>query len=290
MKAPVFASLTLALTATLALAQQPAPAVPKLKEPSAQPPSAPAPEPIKPASIAPPAKPKDTPKPTTIDCDNADLNLKESIFTYMNNVVVDGEQFHLTTDGTFTVYMKKDQDKKPKADDKGDDKDAKKGDDKSKADAKGKTPQGNPAPTSPIAAQAAATKALSDEPSDESDLDHATAVGREVVIIKHDAEGKTKIGKCRNAYYDGKTGDMILRDWPQVQDGDNVIIAAEASCVMTLTKDGKFHVKGRTRSEIVHGADGGQSKNKGSKPSGAAPAPAAGGGLSLPVPTPRRQQ
>lgn len=284
MKANLF---VLTLLAGIAAAQQPA--APQLREPSGQPPAASpakAPEPIKPASVAPAGKPKDAPKPTTIDCDNADLNLKESIFTYNNNVVVDGDQFHLTTDGTFTVYMKKDKDKKPKEGDKSKGGDAAKGTSPAKGPDAAKAPPAKAENKSPVAAQAAAGKALSDEPSDESDLDHATAVGREVVIIKHDAEGKTKIGRCRNAYYDGKTGDMILRDWPQVQDGDNVIIAAEASCVMTLTKDGKFHVKGRTRSEIVRGA----APQPGAKAQPAAGAPNGGGGISIPVPAPRRQQ
>jgi len=216
---------------------------------------APAPEPIKPASIAPPATPK-AKQPTTIDCDSVDMDLKNSVFTYTSNVVVNGPQFHLTTDGTFTVYMRKE--KKPKA------KDA--------------------AATASNSAQQPET-ALSDQPGDANNLDHATAVGKEVVIVKTDAEGKSKIGKCRNAYYDGKTGDMILRDWPQVQDGDNVIIAAEAGTVMTLTKDGKFGVKGRTRTELA-----GSDKSKKSKGDSSSNAPASGGGISIPTPGPRRQQ
>ncbi|MBL9144818.1 MAG: hypothetical protein JNM99_14150 [Verrucomicrobiaceae bacterium] len=223
--------------------------------PAQQPAPAPAPEPIKPASIVPPATPK-AKQPTTIDCDSVDMDLKNSVFTYTNNVVVNGPQFHLTTDGTFTVYMRKE--KKPKA------KDA--------------------AATASNSAQQPET-ALSDQPGDANNLDHATAVGKEVVIVKTDAEGKSKIGKCRNAYYDGKTGDMILRDWPQVQDGENVIIAAEASTVMTLTKDGKFGVKGRTRTELA-----GSDKSKKSKGDASSNAPASGGGISIPTPAPRRQQ
>ena len=180
------------------------------------------PEPIKPASVAPAGKSKTDP-PTVIDSDDADFNLKESIFTYSHNVTVDSPQFHLTTDGAFTVYMKKN---KPAEDKK--------------------------EPKAPVSSDAA-TKGLSEPANGESSIDHATAIGREVVILKTDADGKTKIGKCRNLYYDGKTGDATLRDWPQVQDGANIIVAAEASTWMVLTKDGKFKAHGRTRSDVVGG-------------------------------------
>ena len=230
----------LVLSASAIIAQQPAPA----------------PEPIKPAAITPPPTPK-AKQPTTVDCDSVDMDLKNSVFTYTNNVVVNGPQFHLTTDGTFTVYMRKE--KKPKAKDG--------------------------AATASNSAQQPET-ALSDQPGDANNLDHATAIGKEVVIVKTDADGKSKIGKCRNAYYDGKTGDMILRDWPQVQDGENVIIAAEASTVMTLTKDGKFGVKGRTRTELA----GSDKSKKGKSQSTPGAAPSSGGGISIPTPAPRRQQ
>jgi len=277
---------TVWMIAAAAIAQAQQPTAPKLIEPGSEPPAKAItdakPEPIKPAPIKQAAKPK-AQQPTTIDCDVADMDLKKAIYTYTGNVVVDGPQFHLTTDGVFTVYMKKTDKPAAKADAKGTP--TPKPDAKPAPAAKGdlRAPPADPKPATPDAAAAQ----LSQEPGDEGTLDHATAVGKEVVIVKTDAEGKVKIGKCRNAYYDARTGDMILRDWPQVQDGDNVIIASEASTVMTLTKEGKFLVKGRTRSEIA-GSNDSSKKGKGEATPGAPST--GGGGISIPTPAPRRQQ
>lgn len=255
-------SISLAALAAFASAQQPQPGTA---------PAAPSkPEPIKPASVAPAAAPK-TEEHTTVDSDTADMDLKNSVFTYINNVTVHSPQFHLTTDGTFTVYLKKEKAAKPADTPKAGEKGAAKA-------ADGKAPPVTPAD---------AAEKLSDAPGDTSTIDHAVAAGREVVITKRDADGKTKIGKCRNAYYDGATGDMILRDWPQVQDGGNIIVAIESTTVMTLTKDGKFKVKGRTRTDLAGGSS--PAKGKGEVTPGAPPANG-GSGINLPIPQPRRQQ
>ncbi len=194
------------------------------------------PEPIKPAAVTQPAaKPADH---TTIDAESSTMDTKNSVATFTGNVDVRSPQFHLTTDGDFEVHMKKQPKPKPAPE-------AKPGDDKK--------PDGKAAPApAPTPTPADAANALSAKPgSPDSGVELAIARGKMVVIEKKDADGKTKIGKCRHATYEGKSGDILLRDWPQVQDGQNLIIATDATTRMVLTKDGHLKVIGRARTDIV---------------------------------------
>lgn len=206
-------------------------------------PAAAKPEPIKPAAVdAPAKKPEDH---TTIDSEAVDIDTKNSISVFIGNVTVRNPQFRLTTDGVFEVYMKK-QPKQPKADP------AKAGDPKAGDTKKAPAPEINPG---------SAAKGL-DNPSDpDSGVEKAIAKGKMVTIEKKDAEGNVKIGKSRHAFFDGKTEDITLSDWPQVQSGENVIIATEASTTMVLTKAGKLKVNGRARTDIVGNNPGGAKGN-----------------------------
>ena len=204
------------------------------------------PEPIKPAAVEPPAKKQDD--HTTIDSDSVAMDTKNSVAVFSGNVTVRGTQFRLTTDGDFEVYMKK-QPKAPKPD-------------PSKAGepaAKGGTAPVAKAGTPPDVTPAAAAAGLSAKPGDPDDgVEKAIAKGKMVTIEKKDEEGKVKIGKARHATFDGKTKDIILRDWPQVQDGQNVIIATSASTTMVLTQAGKLVVQGPARTDIVGNAQPGR--------------------------------
>jgi len=237
----------LALAAIPLTAQQAAPAA----EPIAPVAATPAPTPIAPAPLEKP-KPKNL-QITDINADGIDFNPKISTYIFSGNVDVKNPGFHLTTDGTFEVKMKK-EDKRLEP----------------------------PAPAMPTAKLDA--KSLTEAPvqasatapaPEENNIESAIARGKMVVIKKTDAEGKIKVGQSRYAHYDGATGDMTLRDWPQVSDGENMIIAIEASTIMILTQDGKLRTQGgRTETRIIQGDGKGGTKTT------------KGGGLSLPTPRP----
>ncbi len=215
----------------LASGQTAAPSSPKKETPKPAAAVPAKPEPIKPAVVKPAAaKPEDH---TTIDAESSTMDTKNSVAIFSGNVEVRSPQFHLTTDGDFEVHMKKQPKPKAGADDK-------------KAE-DGKKPEVKPAPTT-----ADATAALNAKPgSEDNGVELAIARGKMVVIEKKDADGKMKIGKCRHATYDGKTGNITLRDWPQVQDGQNLIIATDSSTRMLLTQDGHLQVFGRARTDII---------------------------------------
>jgi lipopolysaccharide export system protein LptA len=178
---------------------------------------------------------------TTIDSNALDFDTKASTATFTGDVTVLSPQFRITTDGKFVVQMKKDSKK--------------------------------PALTAVTAAAAVGT-GLS-QASDTSNIEFADADGRMVTVEKKDKDGKLKKGTARHMHYDGKTGDVTLRDNPQVQDGMHMIIGIEPTTKIILSKDGKLSVFGRARTELIQPA--------GAKPSGG------GGGLSLPVPGKRNQ-
>jgi lipopolysaccharide export system protein LptA len=226
------------------------------------PPAVPAPAAPKPIAPAPLDKPKaKSLQITDIHADANDFDPKNSIFIFSGNVDVKNPSFHLTTDGTFEVKMKK-EDKKAKAPE----------------------PEAKPAPTPGTKPEA---KSLVEAPvstpekpgaapaKEENNIESAVARGKMVTIEKIGDDGKMKVGQSRYAHYDGATGDMTLRDWPQVSDGENMIIAIEASTVMVLTADGKLRTMGgRTETRIIQADGKGGTKTTKS------------GGMSIPTPRP----
>jgi len=109
----------------------------------------------------------------------------------------------------------------------------------------------------PVAAPAAAADDSADAGKDdveESSIDKVIARGAMVIIEKFQENGEDiQVGKCKNLTYDGKTGMVTLRVWPQVQRGARVQIADEAGTVMTISPEGVFQSKGRSRTEIIQG-------------------------------------
>ena len=84
------------------------------------------------------------------------------------------------------------------------------------------------------------------------EIKSAIAKGRKVVIIKRTPDGGTQTGIGREAVYDGATGDMILRGWPQIQKGNNLTVASEPTTYFILKADGHFYAKGgRAQTSIV---------------------------------------
>ena len=79
--------------------------------------------------------------------------------------------------------------------------------------------------------------------------------GRKVVIRKLDEKGELQIGICRHATYIGESGDIILREMPQVQRGNNVIIARDPSTYMVLKQNGELKVHGPADTKIEQKPD-----------------------------------
>ena len=299
----------------LAQASQPAAAVPATAPTSAataapaETGGAPKPKPLKPEPLTEPQAP-DT-KQTIITGDLTYFDSSNSIAVFVGNVVVDSPQFHITCD-EFEVHMRKDATTGPTAAPAKTGPDGKPVPAKAGAgDAKGaKGAKAAPAPaakpdlktvanTAPAktpgtGGDSKATKPVFDaeHPADTS-IESAIAKGRKVVIVKHNPDGKVQIGQSRYAYYDGNTGDITLRESPQVQDGDNLHISLEPSTVMILTQAGALHTTGRSRTDLMQADQDKNNPQSGGKPAGVkgaaapgtAPAPSKGG-LSIPGPVP----
>lgn len=107
-------------------------------------------------------------------------------------------------------------------------------------------------------------------PSGESDIKFAIARGRMVTIEKLTENGEIQIGHAKHATYDGATGNITLRDFPQVQRGSNLQIATDPSTVMVLKQNGALDTKGPSRTEIIQ-----QDKSKPTKLNSQPPPPTA---------------
>lgn len=162
------------------------------------------PKPLRPTSLEPEDK-KAAKNVTVITASGAAFfDSKESIGVFTEDVVVKDPRFNITCD-VLEVFMKKQK------------------------------PEGAAAP-----ANAAADAGTMQD----ADIDRAIAKGRKVVIQKLNEEGKLQIGICRHATYEASTGDIILRDFPQVQSESRSATATDRSTVITLKNNGQFEVKG----------------------------------------------
>lgn len=81
----------------------------------------------------------------------------------------------------------------------------------------------------------------------------AIAKGPKVMIRKQGDNGEMQIAICKEATFVSATGEMTLRVWPQVQRGQSLQIASDASTVMVLNKDGSLRTNGPSRTEIIRG-------------------------------------
>ncbi len=142
----------------------------------------------------------------------------QSMAVFTEDVVLTHPQFHLTCD-ELQVYMLKDSEK----------------------------------PKEPVAVKTATTTEAP-KPQQDSSVKQAIATGRKVVIQKRSETGEMQIGISRSATYIGESGDIILRDMPQVQRGRNLIIATDRSTYMILKQNGELKVRGPSRTEIIQEA------------------------------------
>ncbi len=83
-----------------------------------------------------------------------------------------------------------------------------------------------------------------------NNIEVAYARGKRVILQKKHADGKIQIGQCREAVYDGKTGDLILKIWPQIQENEHLIIATAASTRIIILPDGRLKFVGPTETRV----------------------------------------
>ena len=142
-------------------------------------------------------------------------------------------------------------------------------------DGKGKNdPIKNPLmePAKP-AAPGAPAKGADGQPVSDSSIKFAIARGRMVTIEKLTETGDLQIGHAKHATYDGATGNILLRDFPQVQRGQHLQIATDPVTTMTLKQNGALDTKGPSRTEIVQDKPKSNSGLKSPPPPAASPNP-----------------
>lgn len=85
----------------------------------------------------------------------------------------------------------------------------------------------------------------------DSSIKFAIARGRMVTIEKLTETGEIQVGHSKHATYEGATGNILMRDFPQVQRGQHLQIATDPSTTMLLKQNGALDTKGPSRTEIV---------------------------------------
>ena len=156
-----------------------------------------------------------------------------SIALFTDNVEVRHPQFFVLCD-EFEVHMLKDE--KPKEGEK------------PKAEAKPDAGGATKAPGTPAGGTGETA------PDNDSGIKFAIARGRMVTIEKLTETGEIQVGNARHATYDGATGDILLRDFPQVQRGHHLQIATSPATTMTLKQNGALNTRGPSRTEIIQDA------------------------------------
>jgi len=170
---------------------------------------------------------------------------KQAMGVFTDDVVVNHPQFHLTSD-ELEVYMIKQA-----------------------APKEGEAPAEKS--DKPPVREAGVLPGEKGPAQPDNNIRQAIAKGRKVVIQKLSENGEAQIGTCRHATYVGATGDIIMRDYPQVQRGPNVVIATDPSTVMTIKQNGELVTKGPNRVDIIQEADKkGGGGNNAAKPAAAA--------------------
>jgi lipopolysaccharide export system protein LptA len=184
---------------------------------------------------------------TVITAGSSFFDSKEGFGVFVDDVVLDHPEFHMTSD-ELEIYMNKEEPKEEADKDKGVN-EGKDGSAKSAAPA--------PGPTAGELAQqgAAVDSSKGPAPSERKvggNIKTAIAKGRKVFINKLSAEGEPQTGIGREAVYDGATGDMILRGWPQIQKGRNLTVATEPSTYFKIMANGNFQaLGGRAQTRII---------------------------------------
>lgn len=89
------------------------------------------------------------------------------------------------------------------------------------------------------------------EDEEDSALDKAIATGKRVTVRKNGADGEVQIGQARKVTFEGKSGDVILEDWPQVQTDTRLIQAKSQETIIILNQDGKMKINGPSITKLL---------------------------------------
>lgn len=109
-------------------------------------------------------------------------------------------------------------------------------------------------------------------------FDRVIATGR--VNIVRIVNGKTQSGKGGSMIYDRKTDEMILTDWPEAQEGNQIIVGTRKDARIILVPKGRTRFEGCTLRDL---GDGKMASAGTSTPPPPAPAPAAAPPRAVPV-------
>lgn len=82
-------------------------------------------------------------------------------------------------------------------------------------------------------------------------FDRVIATGR--VNIVRMVNGKTQSGKGGSMIYDRKTDEMILTDWPEAQEGDQIIVGTRKDARIILVPKGRTRFEGCTLRDLGDG-------------------------------------
>ena len=235
------------LTATVLRAQQPT----AHARPAARPTAAPAaPAPTPPPLAAPVENvPGDTTPPTDdvpdkgpetetdIDASqSASFNSKDRIAVFTGNVRVKDPRFELACD-ELTVYL-------------------------NKGAAPGATPEPNATPASQKPATLPAPGAEPSPAPSGGGIDHAVAKGHVIIIqrkaaTKEGEEDKISIGRGGLGTFDNKSGDMVLKDWPNLEQNGSSLVATAQGTVMTIHRDSSMNTEGPSKTKLIQHGKGG---------------------------------
>ncbi len=178
--------------------------------------------------------------------DGATFASKDRIAVFSGDVKVTDPRFQLACD-KLTVFLAK----------------------SAATDATGTSPAATPAPVKPPPVAKGTAPAPAPTPGNSGGIDHAIAEGHVIIIQERAAtdggEPKRSVGRGDWAYFDNKSGDMVLKGTPSVQQNENTHSATSPDTVMTLRKDNSLTTVGPSRTIIV--------QRKGSDLPGSSPAP-----------------
>jgi lipopolysaccharide export system protein LptA len=182
----------------------------------------------------------------------ATFNSKDRIAVFTGDVRVNDPRFQLSCD-KLTVYLNK--------------------------SASSGGPLGGdatPAPATPPPLASAPGAAPSPTPQSGGGIDHAIAEGHVIIVQQRAAtaggEAKRSVGRGDWGMFDNKSGDMVLKGTPSVEQNENTHVATSPDTVMTMRKDNSLTTVGPSRTVIV------QRKSDEVTGPGGAPAPGAAPG------------
>ncbi len=178
-----------------------------------------------------PAKAQET--ETDIDAtQSATFNSKDRIAVFTGNVRVKDPRFELACD-KLTVFLNKGAPTDAAA-------------------------PGTPQPANPPAAPGAQPS----PPAPGGGIDHALAEGHVIIIQRKAAtkpgeEEKLSIGRGGIGTFDNKSGDMVLKDWPNLEQNGSSLIAKSQGTVMTIHRDSSMDCEGPNTTRLIQHGKGG---------------------------------